>query len=186
MPLVLYESKNFGQTINPIWSGQVFIIQNQQIYADIFDVYLVGLHSIVNTFLTRIDTSPVGGYTTLNLEPPTTDAHLEMTHYFGDFGLAQYSVVIEADGNHNLMATLYPEYPGFWTTFAPVPGSPIDVIFPDMPDSPRFVIGFSGNSPQKVWIVSATTSGLNIQYATNWSAMISGAMVKDLEVVRFI
>jgi hypothetical protein len=182
----MYESKDFGLTLNPLWSGIAFFPLNIQLYADIFDVYIVGLHSIVNTFLSRIDTSPDGAYTILNVEPPTTEGRLEMTHYFNDFGFSQYSVVLEVDGEHNLMATFYPEYPGAWTTFAPVPGSPIDVVFPDMPDSPRFVVGFSGNSPHKVWIISATDEGLTVQYPTNWSAMISGAMVKDLEVVRFI
>lgn len=187
MPVVLYESKDFGISLNPLWSGSVFFPQNIQIYADIFDTYIVGLNSIFNNFLTKIDTSPDGGYTVTDYGEFTTSSPLQMTHYFGEIGLAQYSVVIETTSTLYLMATEYPEQPNAWVSYyPPLPQSAIDVVFPDMVDSPRFVIGFQGNTPEKVYVVLAQDQYLSVRYATDWTALASGSSIKDLEVVRFI
>lgn len=194
--LVLYESRNSATSLIPMWSGMSpFVVSGIRLYADYADTYIVGNHEgVLGKYLSRFETATAGVYPRHDLTPPqddpTNDRVGVMTHYYSELGFAIWSAFAWTSSGTHLYAQGYPEiadYPAAWQDYGALPRSPIDVVFPDTPDSPRFVFGFENDTPEKIYIVLCDTSGLFNRYATNWlPPLASGSAITDLECVRFI
>lgn len=195
MALVVWESRDSWDTPQPVWSGiSPFTASGLKLFSDIFYTYIIGTYnSWIGNNLLRLDTQEREEVTILPYEGeeigPTSDiSKFVMCHYINDIGLAQYSVMIEQNydtGVDKLFSTIYPEFQDGWQEFPQIFGVPIDIVFPDIPESPRFVVGIT-EQPLEHVIVILTTPGLGTRLNSNWSAMISGAIVTDLEAIRFI
>lgn len=190
--LVLYESRDSGASLTPMWSGQSpFVVSGIRLYADFLETYIIGIHSLASDNCKRFSTQTAGDYIMTDLNVPQTISGTSrtatMTHYYSEFGNAMFSMYAWTNSGSRMYAQNYPEYSNGWADYGALPETPIDVVFPDTPDSPRFVFGFGGNTPEKVWIVLCDTSGLWNQHQTIWnSPLVSGSAITDLECVRFI
>lgn len=123
-----------------------------------------------------------------------------MAHFLSEYGTSLASVALNAErqvdlplasgdlgGPTEMYTSVYAEFPDGWITQSGYANrSPADVVSPDFPDSPRFLIGWSGNSPEKVIVVPITGAILGTRFATNWTTLSSTAAVTDLESVRII
>ncbi len=123
-----------------------------------------------------------------------------MAHFLSEYGTSLASVALNAErqvdlplasgdlgGPTEMYTSVYAEYPDSWITQSGYANrSQADFVSPDFPDSPRFLIGWSGNSPEKVMVVPITGVILGTRFATNWTTLSSTAAVTDLESVRII
>ncbi len=124
-----------------------------------------------------------------------------MSHYLNEFGSSVASVALNALGQADLplasgdlggptemFTSVYAEFPDAWVTQSGYPDrSPADVASPDFPDSPRFLIGWAGNTLEKIIVVPITGAILGTRFPTNWSLSLSStAAITDLESVRII
>lgn len=184
-------------------------------YADSLDTYVCGEHTWwdptqeqyigsggwCTAFITRINTTPVSGYRGATAE--CTPWHIIpgfweegwpprflMTHYLNEIGMAQYSVALKVSGCC-ILTTYYPEYDDDWymTWCASEEGNltGIDITFPDMPDSPRFLIAtdYLANI-SGIYVVLTDTERLENFYPANLHGFHPSGIVTDLETTRFI
>lgn len=171
------------------------------LYADATNCYVLGQHAGFDDrqirFITRLDVTTTTEdentyHPEYNVGYTTTYQRLLMTHYIDDLGHALYSVshevpvsgAIGATASGSFFYTAYPESSASWieTTGEKIP---VDLVFPDKLDNPRFLLGLYGNVTEKVMVVWAV-SGLATRYPTNWTAMVSGSAVTDLEAPRIL
>jgi hypothetical protein len=191
MSLVVLESRNSADSVYPIWSGVTpFILSYLKLYTNTFDTYICGPYTPFGGYLLRINTYN-GLYNATEVRPPVASGlarGLSVSHYWGESGYAVYSAAVETSGNKTMFSTTYPEILGGWTTCTPISGigNPIDIVFPDTPNSPRFLIGINTPNSQHVEVVLADDPELVNRYPTDWSALDNTGSVTDLECMRFI
>ncbi len=196
MATVIWQTKNsfdakfiiFQETVS-MQRGQRVFADNNYAYALLPEIYRVVTGSGIerNQLIVTPD------------QASSADSWV-MSHYLNEFGSSIASVALNAEtqrdlplasgdlgGPTDMFTSIYPEFPDSWTTQSGYPNrSPADVASPDFPDSPRFLIGWSGNTTAKVTVVPITGAILGTRFATNWTTLSSTAAVTDLESVRII
>ena len=193
MSLVLLESRTAASGFYPIWSGLPPLLpQLSKIYADTLDTYIEGPYKPLDasSWLLRVNTREPA-YLAEETHPPAAANSMGLlaVHYWGEGGYAVYTAAVAVSGNKNLFASNYPEYQYQWTDCGgpnTASGNAVDIVFPDTPNSPRFLIGIDGADSEHVLVVLADSPGLINRYPTNWTAMSGIGSVTDLECVRFI
>jgi hypothetical protein len=201
MPTMVFETKNTGITWIPIYSGMsVYLASGVRLYADVLDTYICGVHSPAQKYLTRIDTRPGNNYTTsdCNPAPAINNALLMMTHYLNEIGMAAYSIAVEVSGT-KMYTSYYPEGDEDWTEVVGVGSKKagpsneyesnrgVDVVFPDTPNSPRFLVGTSYPlTVSGIIVILANTEDLLNRYSSNLIGFDATSILTDIEVMRFI
>ncbi len=196
MATVIWQSENsfdskfviFNETV-AMGRGQRVFADNNYAYALLPDIYRMATGSGIERHQLIITPD----------QASAADSWV-MAHYLNEYGSSVASVALNAEAQTDLplasgnlggptefYTSVYAEFPDSWVTQSGYPNrSPADVASPDFPDSPRFLIGWSGNSPEKVLVVPVTGAILGTRYATNWTTLSSTAAVTDLESVRII
>jgi hypothetical protein len=189
MATVVWKTTDSWENKQVIWSGAVGNMhQIARLFADTNFVY-------VGTW--RISRTTVSGGNVDDISPDITTSSVNsntmISNFLTDYGLSLATAGIVnfyTQDRMDIYTSYYPETQNSWALASGVPNElGIDVVFPEIPESPRFLIGLSGISNQKV-LIATTGSGIDALlvaiYPTNWTAMISGAIVTDLEEVRII
>lgn len=189
MATVIWKSTDGWNTKNVIWSGIPAIGNANNIttlYANLSHIY-VGTWKLSRNTISGGDPQDItpSGATTNQI-----NNNILVTNYISEYGISYKSVTVinkYSDKTVRLYSSYFPELAQSWV---PVSGTiindmAVDVIFPDVDDSPRFLVGLSGTSSRvKIYLLG---SGIGTgSYDTNWTAMVSGASVTDLEAVRLI
>jgi len=177
MTTVLWESDDQFATIQNIWQDNI-LQYSAKVFADLTYAY------VCERTITRLVTGSGVERNTVVISPAqlSYNSYYLLSNYLTEWGLGVATVVIEVvDGR--VWYGPYPPTAGLWTLASGINVDPVDVVFPDIPESPRFVVGVSG-APHGIVILAA--SGLIDRYDTNWSAMTTSATVTDLEATRII
>ncbi len=200
MPTVLWQSEDSFATKIVIWSGGTnligFISKGHRAFGDGQYGYslLQSMFRVVNgrdqdRHPTEI--TPEGGY----------PQGWVMDNILGDYGSTWGSLAVTAQrqvklpittmsglGPTELFSSGYPQYIGSWDTLSGwLNLSAVDVEFPENPDSPRFLIGFTGPGPSKVKVVLITGDTFDTRYDSGWSGLLDDeGIVTDLESVRIV
>ena len=177
MTTVLWESDDQFNSIYQIWDGNISQ-PLAKIYSNCNHAYVLcrAVERIVHgSGVERHSVVISPGYLSPN------SIYL-LSNYITEFGMAWYSVLVSTPAG-DMWYGPYPENTGSWTIASGVSPTPVDIVFPDIPESPRFIIGVSG-VPHGIVILSP--SGLINRYDTDWSAMTTSATVTDLEATRII
>ncbi len=188
MSLHIVESRDSFQSHTEIFEGLTPLTwARTRMFAGTLDTYVVGLHSFSSTF-TRIETG-FETYVEISADPPDGDAHGVATHIIGEYNNELFGVYIDTDtAPYAIHLSTYPESTDTWVTYSGVNHLPIDVEHPEHLESPRFLVGYGENVPEKILVVNVV-SGLDItgRYATNWiTPLASGAVITDIESVRIV
>ena len=189
MPLVLWESNDSMRQMHTIWSGISPIFPSGvNLFADKWEVYITGKHDPFQRRITRIMLASGLNYLAWNASPVTTSGlYAKMAHFVNEYagGMHLLSVYADMDDSGRLYTSNYPEYYNTWTERIPITSGYItDIIFPDIPDAPEFVLSVAGSDSAHVWIIMADSFELWNRYITNWSGMAPASVV-DLECVRW-
>jgi hypothetical protein len=177
MTTVLWESDDQFNSIYSIWSGGL-TQYSANVYADLTYAYVCA-----TTIYRIVVGSGVERNVTL-IQPEVLDFnhHYLLSNYLTEWGLGAAQVILHVPSGR-LWWSSYPATPSTWQQANDLGYEGVDIIFPDMPQSPRFVIGVSG-IPHA--LVTLAASGLVDRYNTNWSAMTASGTVTDLESMRII
>jgi hypothetical protein len=189
MTLVVWETLDSFESKNVIWSGFSYAYPSGiNLYSDIFDLYIVGLHSSLGNYLTVID-KVEGDYTVIDASPPSETREAIMTHYLNEIGYAQYSAYVEISGS-KMFISYYPENTDGWQIVFPINVSGesnlgVDIVFPDTPNSPRFLVGTK--IPGSAIIVMLADDPLLMnRYPSTFIGFIPSGILTDIEAMRFI
>jgi hypothetical protein len=196
MPTVIWQSQDSFDSKLLIYSEVAGILQGFRVFAD--PNYAYALTDDIDRVVqgSGIERNPV---TVTPANASSADAWI-MSHYYSEYNIVLTSVAmstaIQTDfplasgdlgGPSEMFTDSVPESASTWITQSGYPNRfPSDVDSPEFEDSPRFLIGFAGNTPEKVLVVPITGAILGTRYATNWTTLSSTAAVTDLEVVRII
>jgi len=177
MTTVLWESDDQFNNIYQIWDGGL-----TQAYAKIYSNcnHAYVLWRVVERIVhgSGVERQP----TTISPGCLSPNSIYLASNYITEFGMAWYTALVSTPTG-DMWYGPYPENTDSWIQVDGVSPTPIDVVFPDMPQSPRFLVGVSGNP----WaIIVYAPSGLAGRLNTNWSVMNSEATVTDLEATRII
>lgn len=206
MATYLFETADSYTSQAVIWSG--YGSQYTTLFADVFNIYLQGFHVSMSggaRYLTRIAVATASGVTTsgssgyavnlyedTDVSPDVSDLHLITAQFMDEFFNPYNTLTIEASyGRDTMYYSAYPEIVGGWLSTSGIGDrAVVDMIFPEYLTYPRFLVAVSGELTDKIVVIPASgllvTSGGSGRYATNWSAMVSGAIVTDLEAVRIV
>ena len=188
MSIHIVESRDSFQSYQSIYKGlSPLAWADTRMFSGTLDTYIVGIHGFSSIY-TRIETASKL-YTETSADPPNGDSHGVATHILGEFNNEIFGVYIDTDNApYAIHVSSYPEFKTTWTTYSGVNHLPIDVEHPEHLESPRFLVGYGENVPEKILVVNIV-SGLDItgRHATNWlTPLASGAVITDLETVRLI
>ncbi len=196
MPTVIWQSQDSFNSKFSVFEEVLALRDGCRVFADNNYAYalLPDIYRVVQG--SGIERNPL----TVTPDQASSATTWVMAHYLNEHGSSVASVALNAELQTNLplasgnlggptemYTSVYAEFPDAWVTQSGYPNrSPADVISPDFPDSPRFLIGWSGNTTAKVTVVPVTGAILGTRFATNWTTLSSTAAVTDLESVRII
>jgi hypothetical protein len=187
MTTVVWKSPDGWASKDPIWTSGIMVGSSDNttiVYANLDYVYAAGWRLFRNSNLggDSLEITPSGGTTQLN-------NNILVSNYVSEYGLTYSTIAAINSYDQNkvgLYRSIFPSTQATWTSVSGIQNEiGIDIVFPDVPESPRFLIGMSGGGG-KVRVLLTSSGSDFIQYNTNWTPMVSGAIVTDLETVRII
>ncbi len=196
MATVIWQTKNSFNTKFIIFKETVRMQRGQRVFAD--NIYA---YAVLPDIYRMVQGSGIQRQQLIVTPDQASSAKSwVMSHYLNEHGSSVASVALNALAQTNLplasgdlggptemFTSIYAEFPDSWVTQSGYPNrSPADVVSPDFPDNPRFLIGWSGNTTAKVTVVPITGAILGTRFPTNWTTLSSTAAVTDLESVRII
>jgi len=186
MTTVLWESDDNFSSMYTIWTGNFINMStpknrliDERVFSNLDYAYVLSRRVVRIVHGSGIERNE----TTISPGDQTIGTIYLAANYITEFGMSWYTVLVTTPGGEMWYGPC-PETSDSWIQTADgISPTPIDIVFPDMPQSPRFVVGVSGNP----WaIVVYAPSGLAGRLNTDWSSMDSAATVTDLEATRII